>query len=145
MYDVNQSETNVQFIKGTLQSNYANFEVDLKNRILETAKTDRHYCQLKESYAGISTEIYGNPREAAHADFDKLFNDVIKICGMLVLCEPRLDILTECDMGNPAAFDIRITTAECLTVCFPGLVLKEEGEYRWRQKVCVATPGKAQK
>jgi len=139
MYDVKLSSTNRKFIRDTLQSNYAAFESDIKNHVNGLAKSNLDCIKLKNIY----TQSY-KTEEAANR-FHNLFNEIIRISGMLVLCEPKLIMSQEYNRNDPKTFVQRITTAEKEVVCFPGLDITDPGGNIRKSKVWIATPSSAGK
>jgi len=141
MYDFKLSSTNSQFIRGTLQSNYSAFENYIRYNIHDSARRDADCYKLKKGFL----QVCKDEREEAEKKYHNLFDEMIKISGMLVLCEPKLTMSQEYNRNDPKTFVERITSAEKEVVCFPGLDLTDPGGNIRRLKVWIATPPSAGK
>ncbi|RUP49897.1 hypothetical protein BC936DRAFT_141057 [Jimgerdemannia flammicorona] len=130
MFDYEESPTNIQFITGVLQSNYKTVESDLRLRIRKRARKEKAHDDLKISFLEISNQD----------QFDALFDTMIKISGMLFLCDQKLTISHDFDRHDTTAYTIVITSADKQVICFPGIrSIDVNGRADWKSKVWVAT------
>lgn len=138
MYDHKLSSSNIRFIRGTLQSNYTAFETDIRKYMYNVTHDNPDCNKLRRSYI----QFYREDREATRR-FDNLFNEMIKISGMLVLGEPNLRISDKFNRDDPATFEVRINSIEKEIICFPGVVLRDSsvpGGAIQKLKVWIAAP-----
>lgn len=141
MYDLGRSETNLQFVKGTLQSNFAVLQSDLWNHIRRLPES-MLYEDLKQTFNQINQS---NLSDMVQQKFSSLLNDTVKICGMLALCDSALEVNAKFDKNDVRAFDDKfVTSGKEAFVCFPGITITDVyGDRTVLQKVWVVTPRRA--
>ncbi|RUP49895.1 hypothetical protein BC936DRAFT_141055 [Jimgerdemannia flammicorona] len=136
LFDFKESPTNFQFVTGVLQSNYTALEETLRKRMREIAHQDPVFLKFSASFL-----MKSNQREVAQKQFDGLFSDMIKISGMLFLCDRKLVFSRAYNPNDKETFEIVINSSEKLTVCFPGISSTDEnGVVDWKSKVWIAIP-----